>query len=824
MSHILSPLSCQTKVGTNMQIDEDGQLKSESITPLLSNFLSNYAVTLAASNGENTHLLGEFINQVLGPRLVRGTKPRALVTFFRSVATALESISAASLPSAVFEPATVRKTIRTMLAEFSSGGAPKSLQDMLKRDLALALQHTTPWKSPDVTVVLQVLALFPPEESIVNSKAETSHKKVSLQQSARVALAAWLQKLGNGKWATIAASACCSAFVLGDLMPFTDFDLIAGVNGQERETGMALCALATILGNASETLWPAIFKGLQNTPTVNTLSSSFKKTNRSMILLEFGCRESVLSGMGNGDLVADKNQGLLPPPPNIENILHNSVLFVTSQLTHVSKTLVDVTGKGGSSSSGANRSSEASAISNHVAVLVGQMALLHQSFPSSVSITLAVNKSLVNAVESITNGSANIVESQILLYAALSCGAEFIGDDCLAQITKTCETILDIDFSSVIGVNVRKDTKQALRSISQYAKWGCVSLLIPILKEKERENDESISAHTIRKLSHRIIQVARESVESTPVIALSPLFQSVIASGENIVTLHPVQPSENDPEDHPFLTSLQATIDTLFAILDEENTSSSWVYMLHEICKLIFRPKLLRVEYQTAYANDKQSSMPVLRAFEKLLAMGGTSKPHICKTAVSMISSAWLGEDGSNDTGILAIPYRNHIINLLVYKEGKVDESALHQSSYQETVDGLLPENTDVSSITRGFVLVFLSKLPSIESISNDVLTDLVHFVIDGLLDIGCAGPAIGKPFITGSEECKLFIACVGLSDDDFIDFFRPASDARATRSWQALCLLSRFVTENKAQDIATRVFQAMSNNTHGPVRYFIEV
>lgn len=756
-----------------MQIEEGGQLKSESITPLLSNFLSNYAITLAASDGENTQL-GEYINQVLGPRLVRGTKPRSLVTFFRSVATALESISAASLPSAVFEPATLRETIRAMLAEFSSGGAPKSLQDMLKRDLALALQHTTPWKNPDVTLVLQVLALFPPEESIAKSKGETSHKKVSLQQSARVALTAWLQKLGNGNWATTAASACSSAFVLGDLLPFTDFDWIAGVNGPERETGMALCVLATLLGNASETLWPAIFKGLQNNPAVDTLSRSFNKTNRSMILLECGCREGVLSGMGNGDLVADKNQCLLPPPPNIEKILHNSVLFVTSQLTHVSKTLVGVTSKGGSSFSGANRSSEASAVSNHVVVLVGQMAILHQSFPSSVSISLAVNTSLANAVDSITKGTANIVESQILLYAALSCGAEFIGNNRLAQITKTCETILDIDSSSEIGVDVRKDTKQALRSISQYAKWGCVSLLIAILKEKERENDESISSQNIRQLSHRIIQVAREAVESTPVIALSPLFKSVVSSGENIVSLHPAQPSRNNPEDHPFLTSLQATITTLFAILDEENTSSTWVYMLHEICKLIFRPKLLRVEYQMAYANDKRSSMPVLRAFEKVLAMGGTSKPHICKTAVSMISSAWLGENGSNDTGILAIPYRNHIINLLLYKEGKVDESASHQYSYQDTVDGLLPKNTDVSSITRGFVLVFLSKLPSIESISRDVLTDLVHFVIDGLLDIGCAGPAIGKPFITGSEECKLFFACVGLCDDNFTHSFFP--------------------------------------------------
>lgn len=33
------------------------------------------------------------------------------------------------------------------------------------------------------------------------------------------------------------------------------------------------------------------------------------------------------SGIGNGDLVIDKSQQMMPPPPNIESLLSNAVEF-----------------------------------------------------------------------------------------------------------------------------------------------------------------------------------------------------------------------------------------------------------------------------------------------------------------------------------------------------------------------------------------------------------------------------------------------------------------------------------------------------------------
>ena len=184
-----------------------------------------------------------------------------------------------------------------------------------------------------------------------------------------------------------------------------------------------------------------------------------------MILLEFGCRENVLSGIGNGDLLADKNQSLLPPPPTVEGILHNAAIFIVAQLTLVSSALTSAN-QSLEGSSGANRSSGANSASSLLASIVGQLSVLHLAFPSSVSMPLVMNDTMQKAVNSAATRT-NVIESQILLYAALSCGAESP-----EQIIQICHTIVGLDFSSVVDqLNARKDAKQAIRSIFQYTKW-----------------------------------------------------------------------------------------------------------------------------------------------------------------------------------------------------------------------------------------------------------------------------------------------------------------------------------------------------------------
>ncbi|KAL7542351.1 hypothetical protein ACHAXR_011688 [Thalassiosira sp. AJA248-18] len=782
-----------TKVGSNMQIDEGGKQTSVSIPDLLRPFLENYTLTLASNSGDDivkvgsSSRLSEFVNKVFGPDVIQSHKSRTLVLLYQSVANALETRNvdpAIDEKSMLYiDPENVQATIRSIRALFSSGGAPKSVQEGLKLDLALVLKNSMPWEKVDAAVVLQLLALYPPpppstEESPIDETEE------STQSKARDAIGEWLLGLGGGKWAKNAASACASAFVLGHLLPFGEMDIMSGVNTAERETGMAIGILCSLSGG-SELLWPSVFKGLQNVPTTASSTPGFCKANRSMILLEFGCKEGILSGMGNGDLLLDSKQYMMPPPPHVESLLGNAVQFLLSQLMSMSTTLFE-TSKG-SESSGSTRSSTSGSASSYIAILIGQLRVLYLAYPSSDTLSQAVNSMLGECVSFLakldTNNSSSenairIVKYLTLTYAALSCGAAFTGGDTMNQLISTCHTILGLDFSIPSGV--KKEAKQACR--------GSLSLIAPKITEEAGTHSDP----EIEDVYQAILNSARESVDATPVIALPPLFECALGAGKHIVKF--------DGQKSPLLSSLQTIIETLFAVLEEETSSSNWSYSLNEMCKLIFRGKLLLVEYKSSCSDGSRGPMPIKQAFEKLLKIGGATKPHIFKTVVSRISVAWLGpEHAGSDGGLCAIPYRDHIVDLIVYKECRFDEGAAHQTSKEKW--NALPDATDSSSITRAFVLLFLSKLPSPENMSDVVLKELIHYVMMKLIDICCAKPAKGKIFISGSDEYS-----------------------RYTRAFQALCLLSRFVTEDIAKDVALRVFPSMAYNLQGQLRYFIEV
>ncbi|KAL9189288.1 hypothetical protein ACHAXT_011778 [Thalassiosira profunda] len=771
-----------TKVGNNISIDDDGQQKSISIADLLSKFLSAYTITLATADGEGgSEKLSKLVSRVFGSELLETYKTRSVLLFYQSLATALDqAVAAENNPRPEIEPATIQAAIRSMRAIFSSGGAPKSMQQGLKLAVALALKNAQPWEKVDASVVLQILALYPPLDEMADEAEETAHSK------ARDAIGSWLLGLGSGAWAKNAASACASAYVLGQLLPYGEMDVMTGVNAAEREAGMAISILCSLSGDGSELLWPAVFKGLQQSVSATASGTpGFCKATRSMILLEFGCKEGVLSGMGNGDLVMDSKQHMMPPPPHIESLLGNAVQFVLSQSMALSTTLFETSDEGGSSS-GSTRSSTSGSASQYVAILIGQLRTLHLAYPSSGSLSQAVDSMLDECVTSLAKSeesqAGNVVKSLTLTYAALSCGASFTGGETIDRLVSTCRTILGLEL--VIPPTVKKEAKQACRSIFQYAKWGSLSLLVP----KIREAAEGHSAE-IESVYQAILDAARDSVDATPVIALPPLFECALGAGQHIVTF-------DGERQTPLLSSLQTIIETLFAVLEEETSSSNWTYMLNEMCKLIFRGKLLVEEY-ASYSNGGE--MPTKQAFKKLLRMAGTQKPYIAKTAVSRISAAWLSpEEPGSDMGLCAIPYREEIAQLLIFKECRIDESATHQSSDKWDA---LPRSTHVSSITRAFVLSFLSKLPAPGDISDVVLKELVQFIIMKLLGICCAKPTVGKAFISGSEEY-----------------------ARFTRALQALCLLSRYVTVDIAQEIAAKVFPTMAYNLHGQLRYFIEI
>ena len=467
-----------TKVGDNMQIEEGGKQERVSVSDLLSKFLANYAISLAAeyaNDGTGARRLSEFVNMVFGPMLIQCSKARSLLLYYRSVASAIDMEQKCLLN---INPDNIQATIRSMRAVFSSGGAPKSMQEELRLDLSLVLKSSIPWNKVDPCIILAVLAMYPPTDEllIIDDAEERPLSK------ARDALGRWLIGFDDGGWAKNASSACASAFISGQLMPFgDDMDIMSGVNSAERDIGMSVCVFCSLSGGGSGLLWPAVFKGLQSVPAAAAAASSsasFSRANRSMILLEYGCKEGILSGMGNGDILLGKSNGfMLPPPPNIESLLGNAAQFVMSQLMSMSTTLFEID-SASAKSGGSTRSSTSNSSSSYIAILIGQLRVLHLAYPSSVSLSQTVDRMFEDCVDSLTaikkteidnSASPNCVKLLTLCYAALSCGASFAGDEKSSKFVSTCRTILNVELS--IPPGIKNDAKQACRSIFQYAKW-----------------------------------------------------------------------------------------------------------------------------------------------------------------------------------------------------------------------------------------------------------------------------------------------------------------------------------------------------------------
>jgi tRNA G18 (ribose-2'-O)-methylase SpoU len=281
--------------------------------------------------------------------------------------------------------------------------------------------------------------------------------------------------------------------------------------------------------------------------------------------------------------------------------------------------------------------------------------------------------------------------------------------------------------------------------------------------------------------------------------ALLPLFESVRIAAACWMEL------KGDQASYPI--NLEKIITAMFAAMSDMSTSSTATFMLNGICALIFRPAVLLDEYQRLQ-EDPDYQAPVREAFRKLMKIAGCLRSHFLKAALCHICAGWLGDDGDIHPGLGAIPYKNEVVKLLVHKETKLDESSTNQStlagSGQADATALtIPPDTNTSSIARGFVLVFFSRLPGPDQgLDLRVLQDFVHSVILTLLHDVCYAPLkSGSSLMTGTEDYSIRI-----------------------RSWQALCILSRFVTEEIADVVCDRLYESLNQNLHGQIRYFMEI
>ena len=80
-----------------------------------------------------------------------------------------------------------------------------------------------------------------------------------------------------------------------------------------------------------------------------------------------------------------------------------------------------------------------------------------------------LQKTITSLVDTSSDDTADDVKNLTLLYAALWCGAEFTGDT--EESMRTSQRIINMEFALPQGTKMKKEAKQAFRSVFQYAKW-----------------------------------------------------------------------------------------------------------------------------------------------------------------------------------------------------------------------------------------------------------------------------------------------------------------------------------------------------------------
>jgi len=864
--------------GTGVQFEVDGVKRNNDLTDLIGPFLTNYMRSL----GQHPKESEEFVAGLLTGQFINGCRTRTLVLTLDAILASWSSHNHHSTKVHISDK-TLENSVKGLQTLLSTGSIVHQLRHSLMHKFALLLSHSSSptLKTQDPKIVLKLLALFP---SPIFRSNEEMNNITSGNEELQNALATWLSQQGE-KWTSVVGAACAASFVSGDLLPFAeDASRTSGVTltftaGEQSmgESIAKLCALSVGLGRtaASGMLWPAISRGLSSASVyseVDYLCSSnqlqmpqkvMHKTARAILLLQSGCNEYVLNGMGHGDLIVDKkSETMLPPPPNIELLLTNAMKFILYQISTLCK-LVSSDDKS-CGSRGAARSGASATLSSHFTVLIEQIMTLRNAYPSSAAIpqlsgallskflaTLLEEKQdpqVVSKPDLETDLTIERVRVMCLTFATLAFGAEVgtMNEDTQRNLCADCRTLLKMTFvepQTGLLHEIAQWQLKAIRSMYQLAKWGALSYLVPLALSSASSQPSAIC-----ETCDLLFENALESVNAAPPSALLALFETSVVAAKHSLCVIDTIPGGNQRKDLPvkgFVATMNKILDTLFSVMDDTLHNPTKVYMLEKMCSLIFRSSLLLEEYsairvavESGGEYNENTDAPILKAFHKLVKMAGSRKPYILKYVLSYISVGWLGPENNDvmnttenpakmqattghikgesqgNIGIASLPYREDIAKLLVHKEMKLDECASHQQGLVYNLNrrrdddndklchASVPAGTTETSTARAFLLVFLSKLPDVEQLSDPVRKNLCHYLIFWLLDniACCPTPERGSALMTGSVNYS-----------------------RKIRAWQSLCLLARFVTADVADAVMEKVFVSMTQTMHGQIRYFLE-
>jgi hypothetical protein len=790
--------SLSSSVGTAMHLEENRKVVREDMVPLLASFLDAYIQTMV----DDPDKLEHFFRGLLSSDIICKLHRKTTVHIFSSIADNIKNRTDLSIP---IQEETLKALVQSFRMLFALGSVVLSFRETLLQALATMLAHSQALGKVAPLTILSVLALYPSPvrpESDMQPGADNDDASWIDQDPTLAPLRQWLLRLGQGtpSWARIVGSAVSTAFVDGLLLasPSTAkspqvWDPVSGATDLERDTGKAVALFCTLaVGgtdkaavSASELMWPAVHKGLARAPAAMTESAWMKAdcVTRALLILENGCKLQVLSGMGNGDLVVDrKTQQMMPPSQNIETMLSDGIGFIMRHIQALLTPKVAPSAIVG----GGSRSGDAKRVSSTFATLVSQLQTLHEGFPSSMAVSGAVDGLLKECIEALSSSHSiteeNNVQRIALVYATLSSGGEILE----SRLLPTCEMVLKLQFLKPAG------DEQSGRSVFQYAKWGALSVLLPRLF-----NSSLADSSEVESFVSSVFDETSDAVEATPISALLPLFRCVVVAATGRFS---PQADKSVVLDKENLQHLEKVVRALFSLMEECQNSADSMLMLSELSALLFQPHLL-LDESRRLLEDADSLLPIRDAFRELMKLAARSRAHVSRAVLCRIASGWLGSEG--DAGVSAIPYRDDIADLLLSKEEVVDISAANQSVGRgEKASGILevPEGTHELSVARAFLLVFVSKLPAIENgLQPRVLSDLLHGLIFQIIDnIRPSGVGI---IMTGTAEF-----------------------CRKMRGWQALCVLSRFVTSDIAERVCAAVFEALGEMLHGQIRYFIEI
>ena len=581
--------------------------------------------------------------------------------------------------------------------------------------------------------------------------------------------------------------------------------------------------------NTGELLWPAIHKGISQSAATILLANTTAQAGaegtataapaiyaekaamvaRGLLLLENGCKLKQISGLGNGDLVINpKTQQLMPPPPTIESLLHDGIQFIKWQIrlllsteTHTSITY-----------------NNDKRFTGTYAFLISQLKILYHAYPSSNAVSNVMDELLKNSFEELdllmtddTNSSSEEGDTKKvllvgLIYGACSCGA-VPGKESL--YIPFCRLLMRTGLVTS-GEGQPKVYVKSSRSIIQYSRWAAISYILPKILETAAP-DELVT------LIDDLIKEGIAASSITPSDAIKPLFDCIIMSSRQWLCAS-TKYNTTEKVERIYLETLTKIITVLLSLIKQSTRSRESAYMLNDFCEVIFQSKLLQEEYDRILEQDQKgntsspssSITPIRDAFRKLIKMAGRHRPHVNRAVLCRITVAWRGDHRDNNTtinkeGLSAIPYRDDIVKLIIHKEAKKDESASNQSEEIVPASGSdvteIPANTNYLSITRAFLLVFFHQLPASHALHPTVKKELLHFIILALLKE--ATPEKGthpKLVMKGTPTYCMKI-----------------------RAWQALCVMSRFVTTEIAQDACRAVFDGLGDLLHCQIRYFIE-